>query len=89
MEIKNYTAEPQQHLIYDTLTGDGFTSLWNDPTIVGVAEAVERNVDSLHWTQTRLQNPHTVKVSLTPDLFELRQEMIHRGVLREDYLTAA
>ncbi len=89
MEIKNYTAEPQQHLIYDTLTGDGFTSLWNDPTIVGVAEAVERNVDSLHWTQTRLQNPHTVKVSLTPDLFELRQEMIHRGVLREDFLTAA
>ena len=55
-------------------------------TIAEVTQRAHRGVDSLHWSLTRLDKPHLLKVSLTPDLFNLRQRMIGQGVLRADFL---
>lgn len=86
LEIKNYTALSQQEPVFDSLTGDGFTAFWDNPDIKSVPERARKEVDRLHWSTTRLDQPHKIKVSLTTDLFELRQKMIAQGVLRADKL---
>lgn len=86
MTIAPYTAEPRQALVYDSVYRDGFTRYFVDQTIEEVVDRVEREVDSLHWTMTRLSKPHMMKVSLTPELFDLRQRMIRAGALRSDQL---
>ena len=87
MEIRNYLALSQQEPVYDSLTGDGFTAFWDNPDIENVSVRIKKEVGRLHWSTTRLDKPHAIKVSLTPDLFELRQKMISQGVLREDKLS--
>jgi nicotinate phosphoribosyltransferase len=86
MEIYDYTATPQQQLVYDSIDGSGFTEAWDNPSISTVPIRIQKAVDNLHWSMTRLDKPYPIKVSLTPDLFELRQQMIQQGVLREDQL---
>lgn len=81
-----FTVTSQQSLVYDSLHSGGFTEDWDNPTLDSVRERVWKNVDSLHWSMTRLEKPYPMKVSLTPDLFDLRQRMIMQGVLREDFL---
>lgn len=87
MVIKKYTAIPQQDLVFNSINGGGLTSRWDDSDIAGVPARIKKEVDRLHWSMTRLDKPHAIKVSLTPDLFELRQKMISQGVLREDKLS--
>jgi nicotinate phosphoribosyltransferase len=82
MEISDYIAVPKQKLVYDTIDGDGIV----DPrvlteTIDSVAARVQSEVDQLHFTMTRLVDPYRVKVSVTEDLFRLRQEMIQNREL--------
>ncbi len=88
MRLTDYTASIQQHLVFDTLQGGGFTTAWQDVNIADVAARIQRGVDSLHWSMTRLDKPYPVKVSLTPALFALRRRMIEQRVLREDLLMA-
>lgn len=86
MEIPNYRAVPQQRLLYDSLEGTGFAADWDNPTIEEVARRTQQSADRLHWSMTRLNKPHVMKVRLTPDLLGLRQNMISQGVLRADFL---
>jgi len=86
MIIPDYYAIPQQKLVYNSIDGSGFTEEWDNPTISSVPAKIQKAVDELHWSTTRLDKPYPIKVSLTPDLFELRQQMIHQGALREDQL---
>ena len=90
MELTNYVATPQQRLVCDTLDGGpGLTAAFEDPTIEEVARRVQSGVDGLHWSMTRLDKPHPIKVSVTGDLYELRRRMIRAGTLREDKLPVA
>jgi hypothetical protein len=84
MEIENYTAISQQVLCHNSLTppGPGFLH----PTMVEVTARIHSSIDRLHFTQQRLVKPYPVKVSVTPDLFDLRQAMIKQRVLRQDGL---
>jgi len=41
-----------------------------------VRSHVQAELKMLHWTSRRIEKPHTVKVGLSPKLFELRQDMI-------------
>ncbi len=86
MEIPDYHLTPQQRLVYDSVTGQGFTSEWDNPTLADVSARISANLDRLHWSQTRLDSPHTIKLSVTDDLFHLRAAMIKYGALREDRL---
>lgn len=77
-----YIAKPRQTLMFD-----GKTLLDQaKPKINEVTNRIQTEVDSLHWTHTRLIKPHIVKVSLNEGLFELRQQMIQQRVLRSDKL---
>lgn len=87
MTIAPYTVTLQQQLVYDSIKGDGFTKQWANPTIASVRTTIQTGVDGLHWSQTRLDKPHPVKVSLSEDLYDLRQRMIEQGALRSDKLT--
>jgi hypothetical protein len=82
MEISNYTAIPRQKLIYDSIDSGGIVEkqILSD-TLDSVAARVQQEVDQLHFTMTRLENPYKVKVSVTDDLFELRQFMIQNREL--------
>lgn len=91
--IPDYHIRGQQQLMWNSIGGDvAMAFAWDStPYQVGetIAEVTRRahcGVDSLHWSLTRLEKPHLLKVSLTPDLFDLRQRMIGQGVLREDFL---
>ena len=87
MIVRNYRAIPRQQLVWDSLTSRypyGFTGDWDNPTVDEIPKRVQANVDMLHWSMTQLSEPYKLKVSLTKDLFELRQRMILNGVLRED-----
>lgn len=41
----------------------------------------QQELDRLHWTHKRLEASHAVKVSLSPELFNVRREMIRAGIL--------
>ena len=76
----------RRKFVFDSINQNGFTGQFDNPTISSVVEHVRTSVDQLHWSSLRLDNPHPVKVSLSNDLFELRQRMIKEGALREDQL---
>lgn len=85
MEIRNYTAEEsRQKLVYDSCSYQA--PLRDEPTIEHVTNMAKQSVDQLHWTMTRIDKPYPMKISLTPDLFGLRQNMINQGALRSDFL---
>lgn len=87
--FEEYRLVPKQKLVYDSLDGSGFTEEWDDPTLTDVTRHITESVDQLHWTVTRLVKPEVMKVMVTPDLYELRHQMIKQGVLREDFLRIA
>lgn len=84
MVLTDYVAESRDHVPYDSLIGAGFTTDWEDPTLANVRTRVREEVGRLDWSYKRLENPHLVKVSLVPELYDLRQRMIDKQVLRED-----
>jgi nicotinate phosphoribosyltransferase len=50
-------------------------------TLEDVRARVRSQIAMLHWTQKRIDKPHTVKVGLSPNLFEKRQNMINQCIL--------
>lgn len=75
--------EQRQYLVYDK---DDFTSYFGNPALDDIRERVKAETSRLHWSHLRFVNPHTIKLSLVPELFELRQKMINQKILRADYL---
>lgn len=89
MSLRDYHLVPQQGAVYDTFEKTvGFTEAWDHPTLSSVPARIMANLDDLHWSHTRLDKPHAIKLSVTPDLFDLRRRMIEHGALREDKLPA-
>lgn len=86
LDLSDVQFEHRQYIPYDSFEGDGFTQQWEDPTLDVIRERVLREVARLNWSYKRLDNPHQLKLSLTPALFELRQRMIAQCVLRADFL---
>lgn len=86
MSVRDYRIEPRQEVVYDTYTGDGFTADWEDPTLDEVRARVQREVSRLHWSHRRLESPHQIKLSVPPELFELRHRMIEERTLWGDAL---
>ncbi len=84
IEVKDYTCIPRQSLVYDSIDGFGFTDAWHNDELADVTHRIQTSVGKLHWTSVRLDQPHVVKVRLTPDLFQLRQSMIKGRRLRQD-----
>lgn len=87
--VSDYHATSQQELVWDSLgTRNGcFAEAWDQSrTVSDIANGIMQRVDGLHWSMTRLEKPHRVKVSLTSDLFQLRRRMIEKGALRADFL---
>jgi nicotinate phosphoribosyltransferase len=50
-------------------------------TLEQIRIRVQQNLSLLHWTQRRIDKPHTVRVGLSPYLFEIRQHMIKHRML--------
>jgi len=86
MVLTDYAAEARDYVPYDSLNGTGFTTEWEDPSLAEIRSRVREEVGRLDWSYKRLENPHLVKVSLVPELYDLRQRMIDKQVLREDQL---
>jgi nicotinate phosphoribosyltransferase len=57
---------------------DGF-----NPSIQDVKSLVRREEDMLHWTLKRLKSPHTMKVSLSGDVFDLRKRLVFNNQLMD------
>jgi nicotinate phosphoribosyltransferase len=51
------------------------------PSIKDVRELVRKEEAMLHWTLKRLKSPHTMKVSLSEKVFELRKKLIFNNQL--------
>jgi hypothetical protein len=78
----------RHHLLYNTLSGNGFTNQWVRPTLDSVRRRVREETEGvLDWPNKRVDVPQTLPMFLTPALYDLRQRMIAQGVLREDMLT--
>lgn len=86
LEIPCYTAVPRQQLLFDSWNGTGFTDAWDNPTFDIVRRRVTSEVAGLPYQYTRPSAPAAVKVSLVPELYDLRMRMVKEGVIREDYL---
>jgi nicotinate phosphoribosyltransferase len=54
------------------------------PSIDEVRNHIKVETSQLHWTHKRFENPHVIKVSLSPKVFYLRQKMIREFKLIED-----
>jgi nicotinate phosphoribosyltransferase len=82
MELENKGLIPQQVNLYDSRTETRLLQ-WTEETIDSVNTRINEGVDRLHFTMTsRLNKPHTMKVSVTQDLFDLRQSMIDSHILK-------
>lgn len=86
--LKGYTAFPSQQIIYDSWDPeiDGFTKNWENPDLDSVPRLIRKNLEMLPWAMKRLNKPETMRLYLTPELYDLRQRMIAQGVLRADRL---
>ena len=73
-----FSFEKRQELVYDR--GVVFNT---DVTLSDVRERVREELEMLHWSVKRFKNPHTVKVSLSRDLFKLRKDLISNKWLIE------
>lgn len=82
MEITNYQAWPQQTIAYDSLTYyDIINPLFADFTIDQVTHQASVQESHLDRSHLRFVKPHTIKVSVAPELFDLRTQMITDGTL--------
>lgn len=77
---------PRQYMPYDGYSGDWFTGEWENPTLDTVRQRVRDESARLDWSHRRVAKSHEIRVSLVPELFRLRQNMIEQKVLREDLL---
>jgi nicotinate phosphoribosyltransferase len=66
---------PRQKIVFDKY------KIKVNPEIQDVQNLIAKEVAMLHWTNKRFQSPHLVKVSLTEDLFDLRQRLIENNDL--------
>lgn len=79
IDIRYCKFSPRQICVYNH--NNPFDCPW---TLKDIRDNVKTQTDMLHWTVKRLSNPHTIKVSLSPSLQELRRHMIEMGNLIED-----
>lgn len=70
----------RQRRVWESKAGEGRFTV-PAPTLEEVRERVKRETGRLHWTVKRLQKPHTVKVSLSPQVFGLRSVMTSKNQL--------
>jgi len=76
-------GDKDQHIARQSLVySDNFIkrNTYND-----VSDNVKKAMGLLHWTHKRFEMPHKIKVSLTSELFDLRQELISRNKLIKDW----
>jgi nicotinate phosphoribosyltransferase len=76
-EADEFEAIPRQQLVYQNAT------ILGNPTTHDVRDLVKKELELLHWTHRRLENPHTIKVSLSPDVFALRKRLIFKNQLMD------
>jgi nicotinate phosphoribosyltransferase len=89
MIVHDYQAIAQQTLIYDSLRGSGFTESWPLNTSLDDVPLHAANEEALlDASQLRLKNPHVVKISLSPELFNLRAQLIADGKLSAEAITS-
>jgi nicotinate phosphoribosyltransferase len=84
MELENQGLVRQQYRLYNSIDEPEDAQIeWKDDTIQDVTSRINKGIDRLHFTSTsRLVKPHAMKVSVTPDLFELRDKMIKNRILK-------
>jgi nicotinate phosphoribosyltransferase len=75
--------EKRQQLIYD---GEDFAADYIHPTLDSVKALVKKETGRLDWSYLRSEKSHVMKLSVVPELFDLRQEMIQQRILRADRL---
>ncbi len=82
-ELSDYTVTARQKVVFD----GGLTKSWElyAPTIQSVQALVKKATDELPWWISRIEKPHSFPVSVTPDLFKLRQQMIRDNALQSVY----
>jgi nicotinate phosphoribosyltransferase len=82
-ELEKYKLEPRQQIVFD----GGLTDFWqqNRPTIESVQQRVRKEIERLPWYYTRIDKPHIFPVSVTPNLYRMRQHMIKGGHLQMEY----
>jgi nicotinate phosphoribosyltransferase len=80
---KQYAVIPRQQLVYRGSEGNLSRYLkMTCNTDTGYFKGFHKTeLGMLHWTEKRLANPHTVKVSLSVRLFNLRRKMIKESLL--------
>jgi len=66
----------KQALVFDSLLGNGFTPEWNDPTIDDVQATITEQTALLWWQARQLTEPATPRISITPEIFDLRSRMV-------------
>jgi nicotinate phosphoribosyltransferase len=54
--------------------------------ITAIKKVHQRALSELHWTSKRFENPHTIKVGLSPALFHIRRDMIKNNMLINAYI---
>lgn len=82
--LDNYRIEPRQQVVFKN---GQLTQAWldNRPTIESVAKSVTASVDALPWWVTRIEKPGVLPISVTKDLFGLRDRMIRTHSLQAEY----
>jgi putative nicotinate phosphoribosyltransferase len=85
IELGSYRLVQQQQLVFDTVDGDGFTDLWNDPTVADVQRAIHDTVGRLPRTMYRHDMPAEARLWVPDCLRRLRQAMIEGERLLHQY----
>ncbi len=80
--VRGARVEPKHTVVYDSLVGTGPTA-WQETTVDSVHTAIEEEVGKLWWGARQLQDPTPPRVSVTEDLFDLRQRMIENWQILE------
>jgi nicotinate phosphoribosyltransferase len=77
LEAEDFEIIQRQRLVYQNAT------ILENPTTIDVRSLVNKELESLHWTHRRFESPHTIKVSLSPDVFALRKKLIFKNQLMD------
>lgn len=80
---KQYTIIPRQQLVYNCGEGnlDRYLKMTHNTDTGYIRGFHKTELSMLHWTEKRFTNSHTIKVSLSVKLFNLRRRMIKEGLL--------